>query len=305
MNEIHEKTWAQLDLNLLRVFVTIWQCRQLGLAAQQLHVTPSAISHALRRLREAWGDPLFVRDGRRLAVTPIAARLAPQVERHLDQLQELLMPSAAFNPRASTRSFVIGLRESLEPLLLPRLLQGMSLEAPGVTLRSVRIVRDQVRRALQERELDVVLDVAWPHHERIQRIAVRREPLCIAMRAGHALRQGMTVQDYVQAEHVLVSGREQGPAIEDAALEAHELGTRRVRLRCQNYHAACAVVAQSDALLTLPRNLAKIISEPLGNLTRSVPFAVPAMNLHLYWHERTQSDPALAWLRQQIILANR
>lgn len=305
MNSIHENSWAQLDLNLLRVFVTIWQCRQLGLAAQRLHVTPSAISHALRRVRDALGDPLFVRDGRKLAATPMAARLAPQIERHLDQLQELLLPRDSFDPQTSTRNFVLGLRESLEPLLLPRLLRQLNSEAPGVSLRSVRIVRDQVQRSLQERELDVVLDVAWTHHERVQRTRVRREPLCIAMRAGHPLRQGMTLADFLQADHVQVSGREHGPAIEDSALESMGATGRKIRLRCQNYHAACAVVAQSDALLTLPRRLAEIISEPLGNLTRTVPFAVPAMNLHLYWHERTQSDPALAWLRQHIIQANR
>lgn len=305
MNSIHEKSWLQLDLNLLRVFVTIWQCRQLGLAAQQLHVTPSAISHALRRLRDALGDPLFVRDGRRLAVTPIAARLAPQVERHLEQLQELLLPRDDFDPATSERKFVLGLRESLEPLILPALLRGLQAEAPSVSLGSVRIARDQAQRALQEGELDVVLDVAWGHHERIQRVHVRREPLCIAMRAGHPLRHGMRLEDYLQAEHVQVSGREHGPALEDVALERLGSPGRQVRLRCQNYHAACAVVAQSDALLTLPRQLAEIISEPLGNLTRSVPFAVPAMNLHLYWHERTQADQGMAWLRQHIMRSNR
>jgi len=305
MNDIHEKSWLQLDLNLLRVFVTIWQCRQLGIAAEQLHVTPSAISHALRRLRDALGDPLFVRDGRRLALTPIAARLAPQVERHLEQLQELLLPRDEFVPATSRRNFVLGLRESLEPLVLPALLRALQAGAPGVSLASVRIAREHVQRALQEGELDVVLDVAWGQHERIQRVPVRREPLCIAMRAGHPLRHGMRLEDYVAAEHVQVSGREQGPTLEDVALERLGSAPRRVRLRCQNYHAACAVVAQSDALLTLPRQLAEIISEPLGNLTRSVPFAVPAMNLHLYWHERTQSDPALLWLRQHIMQANR
>lgn len=302
MSEIHDSTWQRLDLNLLRVFAAIWSHKHLGEAAQALHVTPSAVSHALRRLREQLGDPLFLREGRRLRPTPRAEQLGPAVRAHLGELAALLAPLQRFDPAATQRRFVLGLREALEPLVLPELFARLQRHAPGLQLASVRLDRARTEIELREGRLDLVIDVARPPAPGIGSAALLQEALCVTMRAGHPLRDGMRVEDYLRMPHVLVSGRPSGPGIEDSALATLGLGARHTVLRCQNYYAASLHVAQSDALLTLPTRLARAIGRPLGNLLRSLPFAAPPMGLALHWHAE-RADAGIDWLRAQTLAA--
>lgn len=300
MSSVHDMQWQRLDLNLLRVFAAIWEHRHLGRAAGHLHITPSAVSHALRRLREQLGDPLFVREGRRLRPTARAERLAPALQNQLRQLRSLLMPDADFDPARSQRAFVLGVREALEPLVLPELFTRIRQQASSISLASVRLSRSGLAAALREGRLDLGIDVELEWAADIQRSPLLREPLCVVMRNGHALSRGLGLEDYLRAEHVLVSGRPAGPAMEDAALAAQGQPARRVALRCQNYQAGVSLVAGTDLLLTMPRRFARRLGEPLALHARSLPFATPPLALYAYWHASAAADAGSQWLRSQV-----
>lgn len=308
MNPVHEdraasrpeQRWQQLDLNLLRVFAAIWEHRHLGQAAATLHLTPSAVSHALGRLRVALDDVLFVRDGRRLRPTARAERLAPALQMQLLALRDLLLPEVRFDPRRSQRSFVVGIREALEPLVIPELFARMQAAAPRVALHSVRLSRVGLGEALREGRLDLAIDVERDAEADIAQQVMRHEPLCVVMRQDHPLSRGMARNDYLEAEHALVSGRPAGPAVEDLALVAGGHPPRRIALRCQNYEAGVRTVAASDLLLTLPQRFAQRWAEPLSLHVRSVPLAVPALTLVMHWHAARTTDPAQVWLRAQL-----
>lgn len=295
MNQIQPRS-EQLDLNLLKVFEAVYRERNLSLAAQALFLTPSAVSHALARLRRQFDDPLFVRDGRRMSPTAACQRLAPPLLETLARLRELLSHRDRFDPAASRQGFRIGLPEATESVLLPALMQALRAQAPGATLASVALPRRDLGRELAAGQVDLAVDVALPVRDPVRHRPLFQDGFCVVLRAGHALARRLSLKQYLQAQHVAVSSRATGQVIEDLALL--NLGHQRsIALRCRSYHAACAVAAQSDALLTLPESVAARIAPESGLAKVKLPFALPAAQVHLYWHANREGDPANAWLR--------
>ena len=142
MNDAHEwPALKRLDLNLFRVFEVVYRERNLTRAAALLHLSQSAVSHALARLREQLGDPLFVREGRGVAPTPLAEQLAPGILDALAGLQRSVTRVAAFDPLHDRRSFSLNMPEQMEPLLLPAICAHLQQHAPQVQVRSTWLGR--------------------------------------------------------------------------------------------------------------------------------------------------------------------
>ncbi|WP_266157509.1 LysR family transcriptional regulator [Dyella silvatica] len=296
MNSIHTKT-DQLDLNLLKVFETVYREQHLSRAAQSLSLTPSAVSHAIRRLREQLADPLFVRDGRRMSPTPSCQRMAPALLDHLTKLRQLLQQWGQFDPLRTQQTFRIGMPDAIEVMLLPAVVQGLSQQAPHAVLASSASDRKEITRALASGYLDLVIDVALPISEPVRHRPLLQDAFCIVARAGHPSRRRPTLAQYLQAQHVAVSTRASGSVIEDTALL--NLGLQRnIAVRCQNYHSACKLVEQSDYLLTMPARVARPICTTLALRQWALPFELPPIQLHMYWHVNSEFDPANQWLRQ-------
>jgi len=299
MSQIHNRT-DQLDLNLLKVFEAVYREQNLSRAAQALFLTPSAVSHALARLRLQFGDPLFVRDGRRMSPTPACQRLAPSLLDALGRLRELLQQWDRFDPARTRQSFRVGMPDATESALLPALAQALDAQAPGATLASVAVARRELGRELAGGQVDLAIDVALPISEPVRHRPLFQDGFCVVMRRGHALAKRLSLKQYLQARHVAVSTRASGQVIEDIALL--NLGLQRqIALRCQNYHSACQVVAESEHLLTMPAGLAGRIAASAQLQRAAVPFALPAAQLHLYWHANSESDPANQWLREVVV----
>jgi DNA-binding transcriptional LysR family regulator len=122
----------------------------------------------------------------------------------------------------------------------------------------------------------------------------------VLARADHPLaQQPLTMENYLEAKHVLVSSRSEGPGIED--FELSRFGVQReIRLRCQHYYAACRVVENSDLLLTMPEIYARIIAERADIAILTPPADLPPIDVHLYWHKAYEREPALIWFREQL-----
>ncbi len=295
MNPIHT-SFDQLDLNLLRVFDAVFRERNLSRAAHALSLTPSAVSHAVRRLREHVGEPLFVRDGRSMVPTASCRRMAPQVVEHLAQLRQLVDHWGRFDPRTSTQAFRIGMPEAVEPMLLPGLQRAFAAAAPGASLASVGFERRRIERALASRQLDLVVDVALPVAEPVRHRPLIEDRFCVLVRADHPLGRRPTLAQYLAVRHVAVSTRAEGAVLEDNALLT--LGIqRRIAVRCQTYAAAFALVGQSDAAVTAPALVAAEAGSSPALRRLPLPFEVPPVQLHLYWHANGEADPANTWLR--------
>jgi DNA-binding transcriptional LysR family regulator len=291
----------QLDLNLLVVFHAVHAEGGVTRAAQKLHLTQPAISHALGRLRDLLGDPLFVRKGRRLVATPRARDMIAPVRRALRGLELALDQAERFDARTSERAFTIGLRATTETILLPRLTLRLAKAAPRAKLATVSFRRHALETELASGSLDLVLDVRLPHGETIRHQRTTLDRLVVLVRRTHpaARKRRLDLATYLAAEHVLVSSRRTGPGLEDTALAGRGL-QRVIRMRCQDYFAACRVIAGTDLLLTMPEHYAAIANESFGNRILRLPFEAPSLDLYTYWHRDVEQDPASRWLRRQV-----
>lgn len=281
------------DLNLLAVFDVVYRERNLTRAARILSLSQSAVSHALARLRERLGDPLFLRQGRGVVPTPRAEQLAPEIQAALSRLEEALRGGRGFEPARDLRRATLAMPDELEPIVLPLLAANIRAAAPEAVLASVRLDRGALRADLAAGRIDLCIDVARPTEPDVLHAPWRQHRLCVVSARARRL----SVEAYLAADHVAVSSRRTGPTMEEFLLG--RLGMqRRVALRCQNYEAACRVVAGTELLLTMPREHAELLRPTLGFRILSMPMDLPAIDLHLFWHRQADALPANRWLRE-------
>lgn len=290
----------RLNLNLLRVFQVIYQERSLSLAAEILSLTPSAISHSLRQLRDFFGDPLFERDGKQMVPTPFCTRIADDIVQEMNRLKEAVQRWDRFDPSESRSTFTIAMPEPLEAILLPTLSNVFAQHAPYAQIISAPNRRKSMATHLQRGQLDLAIDVALPPHSVIKRQRLIRSGWCVVCQQGHTFEALPDESTYLSSPHVAVSTRAFGSVLEDTYLLANGV-ERKSLLRCQSYSSAFAIVQQSDLLLTLPRQLARRVVNP--NTTLSIvalPLALPDVELYAYWHSEYHADRRNSWLREVI-----
>jgi DNA-binding transcriptional LysR family regulator len=308
MNTTNFKT---LDLNLLRVFDEVMSERSLTRAAHKLSITQPAVSNALRRLREAIGDDLIKRKGQEMAPTPRGLALWPAVREALRQLQEVMTPSH-FVPGEANTTFVLAMADATAAELMPRLVEVMDRDAPGVSIRVVPLVTRDPRRLLDEEAADMAIGyfpaafadltareqageaVAFTH----QRL-YSGEYVCV-MRRDHPLARGpLTLNRYCSARHLLVSfsGRPFGFIDEALGLLGRD---RRIVLTVNQFFTAGKVVTSSNLLTVLPRHFVNVTGFADQLVLRDLPFPVPTVHVDALWHHRMQRVSAHEWLRASI-----
>jgi DNA-binding transcriptional LysR family regulator len=290
---------SQIDLNLFTVFDAIYREGGITPASKRLHLSQSAVSHALARLRELLNDPLFERHGNEMTPTPRARALAGTVGNVLTGLEEMLQRAEQFDPATSERIFTIAMRDSHEATFLPAMLDIFGTEAPRVRIASVRLDRRELANDLMSGNLDVAVDMELPVSADIRRQRIDSEPLVVLARKDHpVVRASIDLDTYVAQEHVLVTGRRRGMGYEDAVLQRVNL-QRLIRVRCQQYMAAAEVVSRSDLLVTMPRHYAERANRHCGNQVLPFPVEAPMLEVFLYWHANVDLEPAHRWFRER------
>lgn len=289
----------RLDLNLLHVFDTIYREGSLTRAAKALHLTQPAVSHSLARLRDHFDDPLFSRQGNQMVPTPLARRFLESMRPGLTQVQSAVNQFHAFDPASQRKTYALGLRDVLESTFLPQLMSKLA-PYPEMEIVSQRVPRRDMETQLAAGKLDFAIDVLLPVSNQTSHELLRQDRLVVLARKNHpAVQEGLGMAAYLEARHVLVSSRAEGPGIEDFELSRHGV-QRNIRLRCQHYYAACRVVESSDLLLTMPETYARIIAERADIEVVSPPAQMPSIDVHLYWHKAYEKEPALVWFRDQL-----
>lgn len=291
---------SRIDLNLLVVLDAIYTEGGITRAADKLRLTQPAISHSLGRLRELFGDTLFAREGRAMVPTPLARNLIEPVRRALRGLEVTLNELERFDPATTQKRFTVAVRDVFEATLLPPLLAHVGRAAPSIDVAAVQIERRALESELAAGTLDAALDVLLPLSSQIRHQRISLDRLVVVARKGHpAVRRGLTLATYLKQHHVLVSSRRSGPGLEDIELSRQGL-SRRVRLRCQHYFAACRVVSETDLVLTMPGHYARVANRQFGNRILPLPFEMPPLDAYLYWHANVDREPANRWLREQL-----
>ena len=295
----NSKRIQQLDLNLLKVFKTLYAEQNMTRAADLLHLTPSAVSHSVKRLRYALDDELFVRSQNKMVPTPACQRMAPAIIDNLTRLQQALLLWGDFDPLTSDYHFHIGMHDAFEPSVIPQLAKLLARKAPNTGFSSIKLDRANIDRELGSGKMDLAIDVAVPVKAPVKRFDFYDSNFMVLMRKDHPYLSEPTQENYLEAEHITVSNRPNGMTAEDSLFK--EKGVERIsHIRCQNYFAAVEVVRHSDHLLTAPKLLAHWLQNQ-GLASAPVPFNLKPFPTSVYWHEHTQNDAAQSWLRQLII----
>ncbi|MFT4794481.1 MAG: DNA-binding transcriptional LysR family regulator [Paracoccaceae bacterium] len=283
---------SRADLNLLTVFEAIFSQGGVTRAAEALNLSQPTVSHALARLRDKMGDPLFVRRGQQLEPTPAARQMIGPIREALQTIDTTIAGLGAFDPGAARTHMLIGMHPLLDGALFPALAAGAMTKAPGIALASARYDRRHLEAELTSGALACALDVFLPLTARIMRKRVRRAPLVVLARVGHAaLVGGLTLDGYLAAGHILVSTRRRGGGPEDVALARLGLA-RHVAARCQQATSALALAAQSDLMFTTPTG-----GGAPGLIAAPLPYEAPPLDTYLYWDAGADRDPANIWLR--------
>jgi DNA-binding transcriptional LysR family regulator len=297
-----------LDLNLLRVFDVVMVEHNVTRAAEQLAMTQPAVSNALRRLREAIGEELFVPGSTGVTPTPQAVALWPAIREALTGLRELLDPQG-FDPAHDARRFTLAMADATAVVILPPLLAA--LERASVSLQIEPLATRDPRVLLERGGIDAAIgffpDVARAlaaslgEGETVLDALYDCDYVC-AMRRGHplAVQEPLTLDDYCAAAHVRVSfaGRPHGFVDEKLA----GLGrTRRVALMLGQYAAAVQVLCQTDLLGVLPRRYVQASGAADMLHITALPFEMPRIEIGLLWHRRHERDAAQRWLREAIV----
>src|SRR5450755_1634548 len=301
--------FRSLDLNLMRVFAAVMVERNVTRAAAQLAMTQPAVSNALRRLREATGDELFVTVPSGVLPTAQAEAWWPEVSAALDGLRNLFDPQG-FEPTRDERSFALAMADATATVLMPALVGALVGRHARSDLRVLPLSSRDPRPLLEHGGADLALgffpDVASELAAEGERATFTLEPLyaceyvCV-MRRDHRLatEPALTLDAYCAAEHVRVNfaGRPRGFVDEGlAALDR----SRRVVLTVNQFATAARVVHESDLLSVLPRSFVPASGLGAGLAIRAAPIALPRIEVGMLWHRRHERDPAGRWLRATV-----
>jgi DNA-binding transcriptional LysR family regulator len=293
MNEIH---LAGLDLNLLLVLDDLLRTSSVTQTAKRLGRTQSAVSHALRRLRSLFGDPLFVRVGAVLTPTARARELAAPLHAMMHDAQRILGARGPFEPARLQRRFTIAASDFAELVILPGLLARLRREAPGVELNVV-FVGGQVDRLVQSGELDLALGAGFQSLSGLLRQTLYEERNVCVVRQDHPrIRSRLTLESFAREEHLAIAPRGAGRSFVDEALARMGL-QRRVVLSVPHFVTAPLLVASSDLLLVVPARVAEILAAAVPLRILEPPLELPTFFFLQVYAEAHRSDPAHAWLR--------
>ena len=292
----------KLDLNLLLVFAAIMRERSVGKAAGRLYLGSSAVSMALARLREAIGDPLFVRSGAVMEPTSRALRLWDELEPALASIERAVRGTRAFDPESIRRDVRIAVPDDLEFVLVPRLLDRLAQDAPGIRM----IARPSDFRTVLERldggDADLALGATPPGRidRRFHTLRLHEEAFAVLYdRDGLGRTGALGLDEWIDTPHVLLtnSGELHGAVDEALAAMGRE---RHVLLGLAHFPTVPFLLRGRTCLVNMPAVAAHYFARSFDLEVCTTPIAIPPFEVSLTWHLRTDADPLHGWLRERV-----
>ena len=290
---------AGFDLNLLVVLNSLLNEVHVGRAARKIGLSQPAASHALNRLRHLLSDPLLVRVGSRMELTPRAVILRDSLPDLMDELQNALN-GQPFSPRSSSRRFSIQMHDHVAHLILPRLVARLNKEAPGVTLSLLTWQSPFSMEAERYRALDFLISCAEIDLTGFHRRLLYTDTEVVVFQSRRSpSRRIANLKGFLNARHVAVVGLgiREDPVDVWLRQEGH---TRQVILRVPNYLQALQTVSQTDLIAVVPKRFAVLWMKALSLSIACLPIDPGEYKEQLFFPIRTEHDVASAWMRDLI-----
>jgi len=290
-----------LDFNLLPIAIALYDELSVSRTARRLGMSQPAVSHALRRLREAFDDPLFVRGPGGIVPTPRAHTIVRAARPHLEHLQEELLKGERFDPATSTRAIVLGLSDIAEMAFLPSILDHLRTRAPKCPVSTVTLPDPQLAEALEKGDVDIAAGYfpALAQRNFRQRRLSRHGFACL-MRAGHSLwKSRLTVSAYLAAEHVVIRRAGRSQEVLERFLERRRM-RRKVALYTSNVLSVPFIVMDTQLVATLPYAVVTRFASITSQVAAALPPFDVTYDLKLHWHRRFDNEPRSIWLREEL-----
>lgn len=300
---MQEMNLRSVDLNLLVIFDAVMSERSVTRAADRLHLTQPAVSHALSRLRGLFEDPLFLRRPGGLEPTPRAAMLAGRIAAVLSQIGGILTPDAAFDPATSDRRFAVGMSDFAAFVMLPSLVALLKNVAPFVQL----IVRHTSHvgglEMLERGEVDLIVgNYPKPPASIVSGLLFKEGFLCAARRGHSAFSRKLTLRTYLSLDHLQVSLRGEPAGYVDDMLRRRK-HRRLVSVTVGHFLVAPSILAATDLVATEPARILRPLAGQIGLALQPPPFPLTAFDVVQMWPRRLTAEPGNAWLRGLILKA--
>jgi DNA-binding transcriptional LysR family regulator len=300
MTFIHPVNLAGIDLNLLIVFDALMIERQVTRAGERVGLSQPATSNALARLRKLTQDELFIRNRGELQPTPIAFAIAQQIQPALNQIQTALSSAQPFIPLSSDCIFNIGMSDYVEFVLLPPLLEKLETVAPQVRIQVKSGNREQLLALLDSGAIDLICGlfpnkIAW--HEK--QLLFQEKFVCVCRQDHPLIGDSLSLEEYVKADHLLVSVQEDMVGRVDYLLAKQNL-TRNITLSTPHFLVAPKILTRTDLIATLVERIAQEFAPTLNLKVLPCPLPLKGFSVFMRWHQSMHNHATSTWLRNII-----
>jgi DNA-binding transcriptional LysR family regulator len=290
---------SKLDLNLLRVAVTMLDAGSVSQAAKVLGISQPSVSESLAKLRDHFDDALFVRSRKGMSPTPRGAEIADAAREILLSVEQKLGARIPFDPARAHRPFTFALSDVGEMVFLPKLAGALAHASPETPVRSVSMPPAQLTKAMEDGDVDLAVGY-FPDlkgRDFYQKRLFTHHFVCLLRNDHPVAGLTLTLEQFVELPHavVLSEGRSQ------EILEQHlkELGlVRRVAIYTPHFLSIPALVAHSDMVVTVPHAMGIAYGKPkFGLRVIQLPFESPRIQLRQHWQTKYHKDARNVWLR--------
>lgn len=289
---------SKIDLNLLVVLDVLLREQSVRRTADHLNLTPSAVSHALKRLRLLFDNELLVREGRRMVPTSRGESLVETLPLLLAQVEQTLAAPARFDPIRSTRVFRLAAPDFISPLL-PHLLKAVTKEAPAVSVEMIALSPTVALDTLQGR-FDALIAPSFKQTDDLRGVELGSSPWATFGRKQHPAFADWSPENWARFPHLQVSASSpSGRNPIDSA--ASELGVaRRIGAVVPHFSMAAPILRDTDMLLTVPSIAIRDAAAVYGLAQHELPFELPPLKLSLFHSAKTGDETDIRWFRKHI-----
>ena len=291
-----------IDLNLLLALDALLSERHVTRAASRVGLSQPAMSNALARLRQLFGDELLIRTPAGMQPTRLALELEQPLQLALRQVGRVFDRHTGFDPATARLQLVLRLSDLLGFLLLPGLLSDLAISSPGITLDVVHLPPDRTVDALERDEVHLAVSMGLQHPASIRADYLFADRMVCIMRAGHpAAASPLTLDRFLSLSHLKVSMSPTDLRFVDDVLAASHLH-RKVGANVPHWLLVPQILAQTDLVSVMSGRLASALHAP-DLVAVPVPFASEPFAWSVYQHYRYDGSPPVAWLRERIVAA--
>ncbi|GLT19816.1 LysR family transcriptional regulator [Vibrio zhanjiangensis] len=288
------------DLNLIPIFVAIYEEKNLSKAAARLDISQPAVSKALARLRDIYDEPLFHRSTSGVEPTSFATDIYPAMLAALKNFNSTLSASSRFDPKVSNRIFSIACLSVASYELVPQLMSQIRQQAPNIALEVHPLFTKDYESDLRLQRYDLIIDLPPRGRTVLKTEVIFSERLMVVCSAEHPrIKESCSVEQFLAEEHAVVSRWQARDSLLTGE-DIEDLARRNIVYRAAGAMEMLPVINNSEIIGTLPQSTIEHFSKTYDLKALPLPFSDSIHDLYAIWHSSRTNESAHQWLRLQI-----